>query len=354
MAMTRTLRVLILSAAFALGLATAPAAVAKVVRLPVSFDIKNVNGSVLPCPSDGAAYEVKGHLIGPASKLAPAAAGRHGSVTLYLHDFSMGESFWSFAAAPRYDYAAALARAGHVSVVIDRLGYGASGHPDGNQTCLGAQADIAHQIVGKLRSGDYVVEQGQPLRFDKVALAGHGVGGLIANLEAISFADVDALVAMSYSPQVTQRAFEQFYASREACLGGGEPWRQGGAGGYAFFARSDDDFAADAFHSADPSVVALAKPLRTPDPCGDGASLIDGLVRDIASLSKVDVPVLLVCGRDDAMTPAWVCPILKKRYVGSKDVSLYFVSNAGRALTLERSAPSFRRRVAAWLTGHGF
>ena len=74
----------------------------------------------------------------------------------------MGESFWSFAAAPRYDYAAALARAGHASVVIDRLGYGASGHPDGNQTCLGAQADIAHQIVGKLRSGDYVVEQDSP------------------------------------------------------------------------------------------------------------------------------------------------------------------------------------------------
>ena len=131
------------------------------------------------------------------------------------------------------------------------------------------------------------------------------------------------------------------------------PRGQGRAGGYAFYVGRRR-LRGDTFHSADPSVVALAKPLRTPDPCGDGASLIDGLVRDIASLSKVDVRVLLVCGRDNAMTPAWVAQILKKRYVGSKDVSLYFVSNAGRALTLERSAPTFRRRVAAWLTGHGF
>jgi pimeloyl-ACP methyl ester carboxylesterase len=342
------------SAGASVTTAASPRGTPKVLERPVTFLVKNVNRSILPCPSDEAAYEVRGHLIGPPSEVGPAASGGHRSVTLYLHGFSFGEFFWSFSAVPRYDYAAAMGRAGHASVVIDRLGYGSSGHPDGNQSCLGAQADIAHQIVGQLRSGDYVVDGGEPPRFDDVALAGHAAGALIANLEAISFDDVDGLVAMSYTPQVTRSAFEQFYASRVVCDAGGEPPTQGGAGAYAYLNQTTAGFEASAFHTAEPAVVAAAIRLRTPDPCGDGGSIIDGLVQDLKSLSRVNVPVLIVCGREDAVTPDFACPYLKRRYVGSSDVSLSFVRNGGHALTLERAAPAFRRRVATWLTGHGF
>jgi pimeloyl-ACP methyl ester carboxylesterase len=274
-------------------------------------------------------------------------------VTLYLHDVSFGEYFWNFSAVPRYDYAAAMARAGHASVVIDRLGYGASGHPEGNQTCLGADADVAHQVIGALRSGDYSVEGGESPRFDKVALAGHSLGALIANLEAFSFNDVDALVAMGYTPQVRQLAFEQFYAGRVVCDAGGEPATAGGPGGYAFFGQSDADFDARVFHTAEPAVRAIATRLRAPDPCGDGASIIGALVQDLKSVPAIKVPVLLVCGREDAATPSFACPYLKRRYVGSSDVSLFFVANAGHALTLERTT-TFRRRVSSWLGAHGF
>ena len=164
-----TIRILILSILLALAGMSAGASVAnaadppaspKVLKRPVTFLVNNVNRSILPCPSDGAAYEVKGHLIGPASEVGPGASGERRSTTLYLHGFGFGEFFWSFSAVPRYDYAAAMGRAGRTSVVIDRLGYGSSGHPQGNQTCLGAQADVAHQVVDKLRSGDYVAEGG--------------------------------------------------------------------------------------------------------------------------------------------------------------------------------------------------
>jgi pimeloyl-ACP methyl ester carboxylesterase len=275
-------------------------------------------------------------------------------VTLYLHDSSFGEFFWSFSAAPRYDYAAAMARAGHASVVIDRLGYGSSGHPNGTQTCLGADADIAHQIVGKLRSGDYVVKGGESPSFDRVALAGHSLGALIANLEAFSFDDIDGLVAMSYTPQVTQLAFEQFYASRVVCLAGGEPSTPGVPGGYAYFGSTAADFDARVFFGADPAVRDVVTRLRAPDPCGDSASIIDGLVQDLKSLSRVRVPVLLVCGTEDASTPSFACPYLKRRYAGSSDVSLRFIPKAGHALTLERPAPTLRQRVGPWLSGHGF
>jgi pimeloyl-ACP methyl ester carboxylesterase len=327
---------------------------AKVVKRPVTFAVTNVNRSILPCASDGGEYEVKGHLIGPASEVGPAAGTGRRSATLYLHDFSFGEFFWSFGAVPRYDYAAALARAGHVSVVVDRLGYGSSGHPEGAQTCLGAQADVAHQIVGALRSGNYVVEAGEAPRFEKVALAGHYVGALIANLEVASFEDVDALVAMSYTPQVTFQAFEHFYNSRIVCDRGGEPSTQGGPGGYAYISQTNADFEQSAFFSALPAVKAAATRLRARDPCGDGASIIDALVQDLKSLSQVRVPVLLVCGREDQVIPSFACPYVKRRLAGSSDVSLFFVAKAGHALTLERTAPAFRRRVATWLSARGF
>lgn len=326
----------------------------KVIKRPVTFDVLNANGSNLACPSDGAPYEVNGHLIGPAAKVEGSPSGRRPAVTLYLHDFSSGGLFWNFSTVPRYDHATQLARAGHASVVIDRLGYGSSGQPEGDQTCLGAHADVAHQVIGMLRAGDYFVEGGVPVRFGRVALAGHGVGALIANLEAYSYNDVDALVGIGHTPQVTQQAFQDFYTNRSVCDRGGRPSRAGGPGGYAYFGQTGADFRAGAFHSAEPAVVELATTLRGPDPCGDTASIIDALVQETKSLPSVKAPVLLVCGREDAVTPDFACPYLKRRYTGSRDVSLVFVPRAGHALTLERSAPVFRRRASAWLKMHGF
>ena len=192
------------------------------------------------------------------------------------------------------------------------------------------------------------------MRFGRVALAGHGVGALISNLEAYSYDDVDGLVGIGHTPQVTQQAFQDFFANRTVCDPGGRPARAGGPGGYAYFAQTAADFRATAFHRAEPAVMELATTLRGPDPCGDTASIIDALVQEVKSLPRVKVPVLLVCGREDAVTPDFACPYLKRRYTGSRDVSLVFVPRAGHALTLERSAPIFRRRASAWLKMHGF
>jgi pimeloyl-ACP methyl ester carboxylesterase len=353
--------ILVLLLAFAAGPASLGAAapaggarpVSKIAKRPVTFKVKNVNRTDVACASDGLAYEIKGHLIGPASRVGPAASVQPGAVTLYLHSASFGEFFWTFGAVPGYDYAGAQARAGSASVVVDRLGYGSSSHPDGNQVCIGADADIAHQIVGQLRAGDYVVDSGDAPRFERVALAGHGVGGLIANIEALTFKDVDGLVTMGYTSNVTRRAFEQFYATRAACLAGGEQLAAGGPGAYTFFGRSPAEFEARAFFSVDRVVREAVSRLRAPDPCGESDSIVPGLLLDVRSLSLIRAPVLVVCGREDETTPSFTCPYLKRRYTGSRDVSLYFIPKAGHALTLERRAPNFRRRVADWLRRHG-
>ena len=319
----------------------------KVLRRAITFQVHNVDRSALPCTSDGAAYEVKGHLVEPETSRSPR------SVTLYLHGLSSGEFIWSLEAAPRYDYAVAMARAGHASIVVDRLGYGKSGHPQGTQVCLGADADVAHQVVLKLRSGDYSVEGGEAPRFDRVALAGLDIGGLIANLEAFSFGDIDGLAVFGHTPQVSRRTFEQFYSNRQLCEGGGEPASAGGPAGYGYFGTTVAEFRATVFHSVEPAVFKVAAQLRGRDPCGETASIIDALVLELKSLSRVTIPVLLVCGRDDGTTPEFACPFFKRRYAGSRDVSLSFIRNAGHAFPLERSAPAFRRRVSSWLNAHG-
>ena len=48
-----------------------------------------------------------------------------------------------------------------------------SGMPQGMQTCMGAAADVAHQIIRAIRLGKYKLGRSKPLRFSRVVLAGH-------------------------------------------------------------------------------------------------------------------------------------------------------------------------------------
>src|SRR5436190_10426427 len=138
-----------------------------IVDAPISFHVQNTNTSRDPCPSDGKPYVVRGHLTGPrAAILGPGPR----AVTLYYEGFDSGEWSWRFRVVPGYDYAAELAKLGETSVTIDQVGYGASGHPQGNDTCIGAQADIAHQIIGQLRSGAYSAQGITPVAFSMVAM----------------------------------------------------------------------------------------------------------------------------------------------------------------------------------------
>src|SRR5918911_671473 len=65
------------------------------------------------------------------------------------------------------------------------------------QVCVGSWADVAHQVVSALRGGGYEVAGRPARRFQRVALASYCLGGLIAQVEAYSFKDVDAFVGLS-------------------------------------------------------------------------------------------------------------------------------------------------------------
>src|SRR6185437_10767633 len=185
-----------------LGLGAARASAQSSVEIPVSFQVKNTNSSQSPCTSgvpDGAMYTIRGHISGPQAALA---SGRSDLITVYLFGYEAGEWNWHLKGVPGYDYAAEVARSGHVSLTLDELGYGASGHPaNGNETCQGGEADTIHQVIQKLRKGEYTLPDSPTIKFSKVVLAGHDVGGEVAEIEAYSYFDMDGLILVTFAEQ---------------------------------------------------------------------------------------------------------------------------------------------------------
>ncbi|HEY2702533.1 MAG TPA: alpha/beta hydrolase [Candidatus Dormibacteraeota bacterium] len=324
----------------------APAAAALVSHM-VSFQVKNSNTSAVPCQSDGASYTIHGRLVGPANQLDPLNPGR--SVVLDLHGLGYGQFFWDFEIIPGYDWSEAVASHGVASLIIDRLGYGVSSHPPGMQSCMGAQADIAHQVVQALRTGAYAMDGAAGLGFVRVGLTGHSAGGAIAQAEAYSFHDVDALIVLAWADTgASPKVLADFAQTGAVCASGGNP------PGYAPLGQSKDEFKALMFHDADPAVEGEATRLRNADPCGDDSSIPAAIATDEQRVASIQVPVLLAIGADDAIFPPPSQDRQKSMYTGTKDVTALTVLDTGHALSLERSAPFTRDAVAAWLCKRSF
>ena len=322
---------------------TADARSAKVSSAAVSFQVRNTDTTASPkCTPDGGTYTVRGHLTAPAK-------GTRSGVTVYLHGLGLGEWLWNFRPVRSASFVRGMARAGHASVSIDRLGYGASDRPaNGRTLCIGAHADITHQIVGQLKAGTYAVQGGKPRKFRRVGLAGHSAAGQISITEAYTYRDLRALVIVGFSYSNLPRGNDEFGFQRIACDKGGDP--VAGVTNYGFFGRTDAGFRSTMFHSAPRAVREAAVKLHYPDPCGDNYSLIDTIQRQAANASKVTVPVLVACGRNDVLYAPFGCEAQAERFRKGRALIL---PNTGHGLPLERGAKTFRTRLSRFLGRYG-
>lgn len=331
----------------------------KAASASVVFTVKNTDTSQFTCTSDGGTYQIKGHITGPASALAATAKKKKrkvkakAAVTLYLHGLGLGEWFWNFQPVPSVNYALQQAKAGHVSVTVDRLGYGTSGRPDGNKSCIGSQADVAHQIVQSLKSGSYAIGVGKPKKYKRVALAGHSAAGEISILEAYSYRDVNALIVVGFSYSNLAPANIAFGNQRNVCQAGGLPPATAGAPNYALFGQTPAEFQQAMFHSATAAVRNAAVPLHNPDPCGDNLSLTDAINQQAAGARKITIPAVVVCGSNDFLYAPYGCDAQAERFAG-KDKRSITIGNAGHALPLEATARTFRNKLGSWLSKRGF
>lgn len=319
------------------------------VQREVSFEVQNVNRSKIPCEVDGQTYTVRGSITGPREALEDPQA-----VTLFLHGLSYGEFFGNFNEQPGYNFAEKQAAAGHVTVTVDRLGYDSSDKPDGTGICFGSRADVAHQIVTQLRSGDYQADDaaGGPA-FEKVVLAGHSVGGIIAQAEAYSFGDIDGLMVLSYSDTtVSPAAMGALETAIAACEAGGSTSEgDPGSPGYVFFgAETPEMFIKAHFFTdnAEPAVVDATAALRNMDPCGDITSYKAAVDTNKENVGSITTPTLVLIGGEDAIYPIQA-EEQAALLTGVEDITSVTIPDTGHALTLHKSKDQFSAEASAWL-----
>jgi pimeloyl-ACP methyl ester carboxylesterase len=323
----------------------------------VSFAVKNVDTTRNYCPSDGKSYVVRGHLTGPQAAIQ-AAAPR--AVTLYYQGFDAGEWNWRFRLVPGYDYALEMADRGFVSVTVDELGYGASDHPAGNDTCVGAEADIAHQIIGQLRTGTYKADGIRPAKFSKVVFGAHDIGGAMAELEAYSYQDVNGLMLITWQNQGYTPFVLGVAADASArCAEGGEPAYPGGPGGYVYYPKPTDY--PTLMPNSDPDVIAGAVASRLRNPCGLIPSVAENAALNFVGgntntggLAEIHVPVLLALGALDPVLTHDGFFQEARYFTGTDDVTAVLLPGTGHFEMLDRNAPAFRDLIAYWLRSHGY
>ena len=312
----------------------------------VSFELTNSNSTPVACRSDNASYRVGARIVAPRGAFRISSLPR---INVLVHDNATSGWFWNLRDKPRYDYAGNLARSGEVSVVLDRLGYAGNRIPNGDDTCLGAQADMLHQVIQHLRSGRYDyrgsrADQATPSA-QHVVVHGHAVGAAIAQVEAGTFDDVDALVLMSWADSgASQRAVDEASAQSNRCLAGDD---------YAFFGETTQDFRALLFRTAPRGVQRAAASRRGPTPCGDALSLSQLVSGSSSAAQKIEVPVLLLFGARDVLMRDGSAASQSEAYGPDVTVTTKVVPGAASALVLEKSAPRTRAKVQRWLNRLG-
>jgi pimeloyl-ACP methyl ester carboxylesterase len=325
-----------------------------VIERHVSFTVTNTNRSGIPCPSDGATYQVDGLLVGPTSAFE---SGRAQTVSLYLHGFSYGGKFlWSFKPVPGYDLPVEFAKRGHVSLSIDRLGYDDSGHPPGHLSCIGASADVTHQIVQALRKGMYEIDEDAPIEADAVVLVGHDTGGAVAEVEAYSFDDIDGLVVWGWADQGFSQWVLDRYPERAAfCARGGEEAESAGTGGgYFHWPVSEQEVRDGVGERMEPDVLDESIALRNRNPCGDllSALTVSNYHENGGRLGEIDVPVLLIYSDHDLIFTTEGAVEQQKHFSGTDDLTWVMLQDAGHFPMLERRARDHRQVLLDWLDTH--
>src|SRR5437588_8685253 len=339
----------VLSAAVSSGILLAqgatPAAAQSAVELPVAFQVKNTNTSPASCSSglaDGATYTIRGHISGPQTALA---SGKAELITIYLFGYEAGEWNWDLKGVPGYDYASEVAKKGQVSLTLDELGYGASGHPaNGNETCQGAEADITHQIVQKLRHGAYMLGAGPGIEFTNVILAGHDIGGEVAESEAYSYEDINGLMLVTWADQG-----QTPYIIERAAVAAND-WCTTSSSGYVHYV-SEQEFRTLLFFNADPQVLDATAALRELNPCGIIRSTPQGVLVDRANISRIKVPVLVVFGNNEQLV--WTRQGEEEQqgdFTGSSDKGTVFIPKARHFPMFERTASQFYAVMSQWLS----
>lgn len=166
------------------------------VTSPVGTSIPGMAGLNLAKPDVPAT--VYAELCMSKSTLAEARAGRPPAVLVLVHGITYGTWYWDLPYQPqRYSTVNYLNEHGYATLNIDRVGDGRSSHPASPLVNAPAQAEVVHQLIGKLRDGKI-----GDVQFRHVGLVGHSYGTVINWIESAIYNDADVNIGTGYSDRV--------------------------------------------------------------------------------------------------------------------------------------------------------
>ncbi|HEX8075506.1 MAG TPA: hypothetical protein VF545_11055 [Thermoleophilaceae bacterium] len=320
-----------------------------IVERPVTFTVQNVNRTQVPCQNvNGATYTLRGTLVAPTSRLSSG----NRDITLWLHGLTASGNFlYRLKSVPGYDFAREEALKGHAALVLDSLGYGTSDIPDGRAFCLGSHADMAHQVIGKLRSGAYTMSGGAGMPWERVGLGGASMGGLVAEIETYTFGDAATEINIGWADGGFSPTFDQGAAQfGDRCNTAPEPKTPGAAGNYVY--TFDDP--AVFYQSANPAVVAAHRVNHERDACGIASAFFQAVGVTHTAIGTITKPVLLVYGADDQLYLPGTFDAQKTQYSSATDLTMKVTANAGHVPILDGPAPTVRQQISDWLSARGF
>lgn len=126
---------------------------------------------------------------------------RQNTIQLLVHGITYDHTYWSGGGLPGYDgdkysWIAYASKLGYPTLSIDRLGCGASDHPDPVTVVQNpVQVEMYHEVIQALRKGDIGGRS-----FNKVVYVGHSYGSVMGNTLSAKYPTaVDALILTGYS-----------------------------------------------------------------------------------------------------------------------------------------------------------
>ncbi|WP_442497400.1 alpha/beta hydrolase [Methylobacter sp. sgz302048] len=279
------------------------------------------------------------------------AAGK--TVQILLHGSTYARYYWDFPyQTEHYSYVRAATKRGYATFNLDRIGYGASAHPDGNRVDIDANAFVVHQVVEALRAGEVASQ-----RFEKVMVVGHSMGSFTAVNYAGSFpGEADGIILTGFLHDLSDSFINSTFAP--AIYPATLDEKFAGQFPNSDYLTTMPGTRGDLFYylpNANPEVLALDEALKQTVTVGElGTGL--AMVSDPISF-QIKGPVQVVIGEFDYVfcgnlvncsDKAAVQNYEKAFYSAEACVDMAVISDSGHDLNLHTNANAAYSQMLSW------
>jgi pimeloyl-ACP methyl ester carboxylesterase len=290
------------------------------------------------------------HVVGTLCSQGPLAGK---TVHLLLHGSTYARYYWDFPyQTTHYSYVRAATSSGYATFNLDRIGNGASDHPDGTLVDMNSNAFVIHQVVNALRAGVFASQS-----FKKVIVVGHSMGSFAATNYAGTFpGEADGVILTGFLHDVNFDFVNSVLLPSlyPATL---DPKFAGQFPNFDYFTSVPGSRGSGFYYmpNTDPQVLALDETLKQTTTIGE---LNTGPAMPFSPISfQIQGPVQVVIGEFDHIFCGYrvncsdkdaVQNYEKAFYTASACVETAVISDAGHDLNLQTNAQSAYAKMLSW------